>query len=162
MRANYTKKEVNMILKKIKNYIYSFFREFLVFHHSSLEFRAKLLASMISVKSSIDECEKDTLESIANEIYKDDENRAEILVNTTMEYVKKVTEMNGLYIDDLILDIDKNLKKYPKFYQKIDIKSLKRFLKCKATTEEKLLRLRILEYFTKELEYKGLLKDENS
>lgn len=150
-----------MILKKIKNYIYSFFREFLVFHHSSLEFRAKLLASMISVKKSIDECEKETLEQIAKEIYKNDENRAEILINTTLEYVKKVEEINGLYVDDLIIDIDKNLKKHPKFYKKIDIESLKRFLKCKATTEEKLLRLRILEYYTNELEYKGLLKDEH-
>jgi hypothetical protein len=151
-----------MILKKIKNYIYSFFREFLVFHHSSLEFRAKLLASMISIKESMDECEKETLESIASEIYKDDENRAEILVNTTLEYVKKVHEMNDLYVDDLILDIDKSLKRYPKFYKKIDIEKLNRFLKCKASTDEKLLRLRILEYFKRELEYKGLLNNENN
>jgi len=143
-----------VILKKIKNYIYSFFREFLVFHHSSLEFRAKLLASMISAKKSIDECEKETLEQIAKEIYKDDENRAEILVNTTLEYVKKVEEINDLYVDDLIIDIDKNLKKYPRFYKKIDIERLKRFLHCKATTEEKLLRLRILEYYTDELQDK--------
>ncbi len=150
-----------MILKKIKNYIYSFFREFLVFHHSSLEFRAKTLASMIAVKKSLDECEKDTLENIAKEIYKNDENRAEILINTTLEYIKKITEINGLYVDDLIINIDKSLKKHPKFYKKIDLEKLRRFLKCKATTEEKLLRLRIYEYFKKELEYKGLLKDEN-
>jgi len=145
-----------MILKKIKNYIFSFFREFLVFHHSSLEFRAKLLASMISIKENIDKCEKDILKSIAVEIYKNDDSRAEILINTTLEYVKKIYEINGLYIDDLILDIDKNLKKYPKFYKKIDIEKLNRFLKCKATTEEKLLRLRILEYYKKELEYKRI------
>ena len=144
-----------MILKKIKNYIYSFFREFLVFHYSSLEFRAKLLASMISVKKEIDECEKELLEDISKEIYKDDEDRAEILVNTTLEYVKKVYEVNDLYIDDLLLDIDKSLKRYPKFYKKINIEKLKRFLKCKATPDEKLLRVRIIEYLQRELESKG-------
>ncbi len=147
-----------MILKKIKNYIYSFFREFLVFHHSSLEFRAKTLASMIAVKKSIDECEKETLENIAKEIYKNDENRAEILINTTIEYVDKVIEINGLYVDDLIINIDKTLKKYPKFYKKIDLEKLKRFLKCKATPEEKLLRVRIYEYFKKESKSKDIIK----
>jgi len=148
-----------VVFKKIKNFIYSFFREFLVFHHSSLEFRAKVLAAMISAKKYIDECEKDLLREIAYHIYKDDEDRAQILVNTTMEYIEKVKDsMNALFVDDLMLDIDKNLKAHSKFYKKIDIEDLKKFLKCKASTDEKLLRLRIIEYFQNELKCKNAKK----
>ncbi len=145
-----------MLFRKIKNYIYSFFREFLVFHHSSLEFRAKLLASMVAVKDEVGECEEKILEEIAKKIYKNDEDRAQILINTTLEYVKKVYEANDLFVDDLIIDIDKNLKKHPRFYKKIDIDDLKKFLKCEATTDEKLLRIRILEYYENELEHKKI------
>ncbi len=148
-----------MSFKKIKNYIYSFFREFLVFHHSSLEFRAKVLAALLSAKDEIDECEQEILKEIAKKIYKNDENRAEILINTTMEYIKKIKDkMNELFIDDLILDIDKSLKAHSKFYKKIDIEDLKKFLKCKASMDEKLLRLRIIEYFQNELKCKNAKK----
>ncbi len=143
-----------MIFKKIKNILFAFFREFLVFNHSSLEFRAKLLASMVSASDSYNECEEETLKNVAYIIYKKDENRAEILINTTMEYVNKVKENNGLNVDDLIIDINKNLKKHPKFFKKIDLDILKKFLKCKAATDEKLLRLRIIEYFQNELKYR--------
>jgi len=141
------------LFRKLRIALFSFFREFLVFHHSSLEFRAKLLAAMISVKKGDLECEEKTLKEIAHSIYKNNEIRADILINTTHEYIEKVKEMNDLGIDELILDIDKNLKKHRRFYSKIDIEILKRFLKCKASTEEKLLRLRIIEFLQNELKY---------
>jgi len=144
------------LFRKLKIALFSFFREFLVFHHSSLEFRAKLLTAMISAGKGDLECEEKTLEEIAHSIYKNDEIRADILIKTTHEYIEKVKEMNDLDIDELILDIDKNLKKHRKFYSKIDIDILKRFLKCKASTDEKLLRLRIIEFLQNELkESKG-------
>jgi len=140
-----------MFFKRLKSSIYSFFREFLVFHHSSLEFRAKLLSAVIAAKSKNLECEDKILWDIAKKIYKNDEIRAEVLVKTVYEYIDKIREMNDLGVDELILDIDKTLKKHPKFYKKIDIDMLKRFLKCKASTEEKLLRWRVIEFLQSEL-----------
>ncbi len=142
-----------MFLKKLKSSIYSFFREFLVFHHSSLEFRAKLLSAVIAVKSDDLECEEKILLEVSNQIYKNDEMRAEILIKTVHEYIDKIKDINGLGIDELILDIDKDLKNHPKFYKKIDLDILKRFLKCKASENEKILRLRIIEYLENELKY---------
>jgi hypothetical protein len=154
-------KKVTMFLRNIKIKLFSFFREFLVFHHSSLEFRAKLFAAMISAKKDIDKCEEETLNKIAYQIYKDDEVRAEIFINTVKEYIEKVREMNDLGVDELVVDIDKNLKKYPKFYKKIDIELLKKFLKCKASTDEKLLRLRIIEFLQDELKEYSLISKKN-
>ena len=55
------------------------FREFVVYHHSSLEFRAKILTLMISANGEMCDCEKQKLEEIAHKIYQDDEGRAEYL-----------------------------------------------------------------------------------
>ena len=149
------------MIKNLKLFLYSFFREFLVFHHSSLEFRAKLLSAVIGIKKDDLECEEDILLDVAKEIYKDDEIRAEVLVKTVHEYLDKIREMNDLGVDELILDIDKTLKKHPRFYKKIDTDILMRFLKCKASENVKILRFRVIEYLQNEIKYKNeSLKNE--
>jgi hypothetical protein len=138
----------------LKTKFLAFFREFLVYHHKSLEFRAKLFAAMIASNKKDDEEEYKILEKIAKEIYKD-EYRAKVLVETTKEYVDKIIKIESLNIDSLIKDIDKELRKNPHYAKKINIRHLKKFLVDKEHTDEKtyLLQLRILEYFKNELKY---------
>ncbi len=139
-----------------KSAILSFFRELIVYHHSSLEFRAKLLAAMIVAGGGLRDCERDLLDKISKEIYPDNLDRAEILYHTTIEYVEKVMEDNGLDLDELILDIDKELKETPRFIKKIDIKLLERFLGCSLNEEEKITRERIIDFLKDEIkEYEG-------
>ena len=133
-----------------KGALLSFFRELFVYHHSSLEFRAKQLAAMIVANANMDECEKELLDKIAHEIYPDSKERAGILIHTTIEYVDKVIELNGLDIDELLMDIDKELKETPRFVKKIDLDMLKRFFKCSHDEETKLTQIRILEFLENE------------
>ncbi len=141
--------------------ILSFFRELFVYHHSSLEFRAKQLAAMIGANKRVEECEKELLEEIAKEIYPNEPNRADILVHTVLEYVHKIIELNGLDIDELLIDIDKELKETPRFVKKINIEMLKRFLECDSDEDTKILQIRIIEFLENEIkEYLDKIKEE--
>ncbi|WP_458700533.1 hypothetical protein ACKGJI_00040 [Sulfurospirillum sp. 1307] len=145
-----------MFFKKIKIFFLSFFREFFVYHHTSLEFRAKIFASMIATKKLNDECEYEILKDIAKDIYKNDEYRIDILIHTTKEYIKKVVQKDFLDIDKLLLDIDRDLRKYKRFAYKINLDHLKQFFNCKGDEETVLLQTRILEYFESELISRGI------
>ena len=140
--------------KKITTLFLSLFREFFVYHHSSLEFRAKLLAAMISASKQQGECEKKVLEELAKQIYKNDENRVNVLIYTVNEYVKKVINQNELGIDELILDIDKDLKLQPRYVEKINISELKKFMQCDNTEESLLLQTRVIEFLENEIKYR--------
>lgn len=139
-----------MSFKSIKIFFLSFFREFFVYHHTSLEFRAKLFASMIASNSIDNSCEYKVLEKIAAEIY-DDEYRINVLVHTTKEYVDKIQKNNALDLDCLLLDIDKQLKKNPRFKEKINIKHLRSFFTCSGDENTVILQTRILEFFENEI-----------
>ena len=143
-----------MSLKDLKTKFLSFFREFFIHHHKSLEFRAKLFAAMIASNKKDDEVEYEILKNIAKEIYKD-EYRANVLVETTKEYVDKILKINSLNIDALIRDIDRELRKNPRYVKKINIRHLKKFLVDKNHTDEEtyLLQLRILEFLKNEIKY---------
>lgn len=149
------------MFKKIKVLFLSFFRELFVFHHSSLEFRAKLIAAMISSNPKCGECEKNSLEQIAKQIYNGQEDRVQVLIHTTMEYVHKVLEQSDLHIDGLILNIDKELKEVKRFIDKIDIKMLKRFMDCNDDDEVKLLQTRIIEYLENEIKYRKTRSEDD-
>ncbi len=142
---------------KIKGWFLSFFRENFLYHHSSLEFRAKLLAAMIAVDKKVDDCEEKILKEIAKEIYKDDEARIYVLISTTKEYVEKIIQKNGLDLNELILHINKDLKEAKRFHQKIDIKQLEKLLICSKDDEEKYLtQKRIIEFLQNQIdEYKS-------
>ncbi len=140
-----------MSLKGIKTFFLSFFRELFVYHHTSLEFRAKLFASMIASNQVDDSCEYKVLQSIAKEIYKDDEYRIDILVHTTKEYVNKIIKNDSLDIDHLLLDIDRELKRHKRFIDKINMNHLRRFYACNGDEDTVLLQTRILEFYENEI-----------
>ena len=57
-----------MSLKSAKTFFLSFFRELFVYHHTSLEFRAKLFASMIAANKIINVNEYKILKDIAKDL----------------------------------------------------------------------------------------------
>ncbi len=130
----------------------TFFRDVFVYHNSSLEFRAKLFASIIGANKDVDACEEKILQQVAREIYPEDEARADVLVMTTKEYVNKIIQNNGLDLNELILAIDQELKDVKRFCDKVDIEKLRRFLVCSENDEETLLiQQRILEFLENEV-----------
>ena len=109
---------------KLKHHFFSAFREFFVHHHGSLEFRSKIFALMIVSNEEINEDNYSIVKNIGMDIYKNDEDRANLLMLSTKELVKKVQDNNGLDIDTLISNIQKELKIIPRYAKKIDIESL--------------------------------------
>ena len=124
------------------------FREFLVYHHSSLEYRAKILTLMVSSNGEICECEKQILKEIAHEIYGKDIERAELLIDTIYEYHSKIVNNNGLNFEHLIQLVQKETKEVKRFSEKIDIPLLKRLEVCIDEEDEEnvLFQRRILEF----------------
>jgi len=122
------------------------FREFVVYHHSSLEFRAKLLTLMISSNGEINECEKQKLKEVAHTIYSEDYERAELLIDTVHEYHTKIITRNGLDFEHLIQQVAKDVKEAKRFCKKIDIGPLAELMKCTEDEDERLFQHRILEF----------------
>ncbi len=131
---------------KIKYYLFNAFREIFMYHYSSLEFRAKLFAALISANTHAGECEFDLVKVQAMQIY-NDESRSETLTLTVREIVTKVVDDNGLNNDDLIEDILIDLKDIPRYAQKIDTTLLYPFLECHHDEDTKLYQTRIIELF---------------
>ena len=132
------------------------FREFLVYHNSSLEYRAKILTLMVSANGEICECEKQILKEIVHEIYQDDLERAELLIDTIHEYHTKIITNNGLDFEHLIQLVLKETKEVKRFAQKIDMNLLRRFETCvdEESEEDVLFQKRILEFLESlKLEY---------
>ena len=98
---------------------------------------------------------------IAKEIYKDPY-RISVLVETTKEYVEKIINIKSLNIDSLIKEIDKEIRKNPRYITKINIRHLKKFLVSSENTDKEtyLLQLRIIEYFKNELRYYNSRKEK--
>jgi len=143
------------ILSSFKHKFFSAFREIFVHHHGSLEFRAKIFALMIaSFENKIDENKE--LFKIVKEyglnLYKD-EHRAHLLTITTKELVKKVYDNNGLDIDTLIANIQKELKIVPRYAKKIDVDALKPILSYTQDNE-------LLSYQENILEFLQTLRNE--
>ena len=136
------------MLKSFKRSVIKMFREFLVYHNSSLEFRAKILTLMVSANGEIDECEKQKLKEIAHSIYSDDQERAELLIDTVNEYHIKIMTNNGLDFEHLIQIVAKEVKEVKRFCGKIDIGMLKELQACtdEDDEEEVLFQQRILEF----------------
>lgn len=113
---------------KIKNHFFSAFRELFVHHHGSLEFRAKIFALIISANEDVKPESYEIVKDIGMKIYKNDEDRANLLMLSTKELVKKVKEDNGLDIDTLVVNIQKDLKMTPRYAKKIDVDLLRPLL----------------------------------
>jgi len=138
---------------RIKHHFFSAFREIFVHHHGSLEFRAKLFALIISASERPKVENFILVKSLALKIYDGDEDRANLLMLSTKELVKKVHEKNSLNLDNLINSIVKELKIVPRYAKKIDTKMLEEFLQY--TDDED-----ILAYQKNILEFLDKLKDE--
>ncbi len=133
---------VKYIRKKIKK----IFREFLLYHNSSLEYRAKVLTLVVAVNKQITPCEEELLLKTACKIYNQDEERSEILVETVKEYFQKIVTNNGLDFEHLIFDVEKKTKAVKRFAQKIDIEMLMEFQKCIDDEEDRIYQLRVIEF----------------
>lgn len=134
------------MFKGLKRTVRKMFREFLVYHHSSMEYRAKILTLMVSANGEICECEKQKLKEIAHSIYGDDIDRAEVLVDTVYEYHTKIITNNGLNFEHLIQLVERETKNVPRFTEKIDMDMLRELHECIDDEEDALFQERILEF----------------
>ena len=125
------------------------FREIFVHHHGSLEFRAKLFALIIAANEEASVESYILVKEIASDIYNTDEDRANLLMYTTKEIVEKVRNNNGLNIDQLVTNIQKELQIVPRYAQKIDIKALKSLVLLTYDEDTIAYQERILEFLTK-------------
>ena len=130
---------------KLKYYIFNAFREFLIYHHSSLEFRAKVFAVVIAANEHAHDCDYTLVKKAGMEIY-DNEDRANSLTLTTREYVEKVQAHNGLDIDLLIQDIIDDLRLIPRYAQKIDVSQLEPLVECSTDEDTSSYQIRIIEF----------------
>jgi len=136
------------MFKSMKRNVMKMFREFLVYHNSSLEFRAKLLTLMVSSNGEICECEKQKLKEIAYQIYSEDHERAELLIETVKEYHDKIITNNGLDFEHLIQIVAKEVREVKRFHTKIDIGLLMELHACvdEEDEEDRLFQIRIIEF----------------
>lgn len=136
------------MFKALKRNIIKMFREFLVYHNSSLEFRAKIITLMVSSNGEISECEKQKLKEIAYSTYSKDTDRAELLIDTVNEYHQKIITNNGLDFEHLIQQVAREVRNVKRFYEKIDIPLLMELHECidEEDEEDYLFQLRIIEF----------------
>lgn len=136
------------MFKSFKRNFMKMFREFLVYHHSSLEFRAKIITLIVSSNGVINECEKQKLKEIAYRIYADDDERAELLIATVNEYHMKIITNNGLDFEHLVQLVAKEVRQVKRFHEKIDIDMLLQlhYCICEDDKEDQLFQKRILEF----------------
>jgi len=113
---------------RIKHHFFSAFRELFVHHHGSLEFRAKILALLIAANNEATVESYIIVKKIGLNIYKDNEDRANLLMISTKELVQKVKDNNGLYIDTLVNSIQRDLKAAPRYAHKIDTQQFEELL----------------------------------
>jgi len=134
------------VFKNLKRNVVKMFRELLVYHHSSLEYRAKILTLMVSSNGDICECEKQKLKEIAHMIYSEDQERAEQLLDAIDEYHTKIITNNGLDFEHLIQLVERETKEVKRFSQKIDMNLLMQLHECMDSEDDILFQQRILEF----------------
>jgi len=134
------------LYKNIRRKVKKVFRELLLYHNSSLEYRAKILTLVVAVNGEISACEEKLLYQTACDIYNNDEERSEILVEAVKEYFEKIRTDNGLDFEDLIFQVEKDTKAVRRFVSKIDIEALEKFQKCINEEEDKIYQQRVISY----------------
>lgn len=132
--------------KKFRRKIKKVFREFLLYHNSSLEYRAKLLTLVVATNGEISECEEKLLYETACNIYNQDEERSEILVETVKEYFVKIKTNNGLDFEHLVFQVEQETKEVKRFASKIDIEAFSKFQACIDNEEDKIYQQRVLSF----------------
>ncbi|MBN2824373.1 MAG: hypothetical protein JXQ76_03535 [Campylobacterales bacterium] len=122
------------------------FREFLVYHSDSLEFRAKILTLAMASDTLYYPCKIKTLEKIAKITYPYDYNRAELLIETVIEYIEKIKDDNGLDFEHLILLVEKEVREAKQFTEKIDLTLLELFQVCIEDEENRAYHQKVLHF----------------
>jgi len=134
------------MIKKAQRKIKKVFRELLLHHNSSLEYRAKLLTLIVSVNREISPCEEKLLYKTACNIYNNDEDRAEILVEAVKEYFDKIITNNGLDFEHLVFQVEKETREVKRFAKKINIAQLKKFQRCIYNEDDKIYQQRVISF----------------
>ena len=132
--------------KKLRRKIKKIFRELLLYHNSSLEYRAKILTLVVASNGEFSECEEKLLRKIACQIYDNDEERSEILVETVKEYCLKIETNNGLNFEHLIFQVERETRDVKRFSAKIDVEKLQKFQKCVDDEEDKIYQQRVISF----------------
>lgn len=131
---------------RLKHRFFNAFREIFVHHYNSLDFRAKVLALMITANEDPKVENFILVKEIAREIYKKDEDRANLLMLTTKELVDRVLTKHTLSSDKLVESIVNNVKLVPRYAKKIDIDALSRFLELSEDEDTLAYQKNILEF----------------
>jgi hypothetical protein len=127
--------------------VINMFREVLLYHSDSLAFRAKLLTLLVLGNGDIiNECEHSKLQEISHTLYPDDPDRAKVLLEAIHEFYDKITERNNLVYDSLIYSINDDVKRKPRFADKIDTELFGILKECIADEEEQIFHDRIITY----------------
>lgn len=127
----------------------SFLRQLFISKHRSLEFRARVIASMMVCKKKFSQVDFKKIENIAWEIYENDFINAFFLKYTVKEFTIKYQEMNyGL--DRLLREIDRELKYTKRYINKIDFDHLRELI-CKTDENEAFLQERVYEFLLNEV-----------
>ena len=134
---------------RVKHHFFNAFREFFIHHHGSLDFRAKIFALVIASDEDAKVENYIIVKKIAMDIYKNDEDRANLLMLSTKELVQKVRNNNGLYIDTLVTHIQKELLIIPRYAKKIDIDTLQQLLVLPHDKDTISYQQNILEFLEK-------------
>jgi len=130
-----------------KHKLINMFREVLLYHSTSLTFRAKILTLyVLGDDGSISECEADSLREIANKIYPKNPDRVEILLEVVREYYDKITEHNNLVYDSLIKSIIDDIHRKPHFVRKIDLALYPALKTCLTREEDQIFHDRITDF----------------
>ena len=132
--------------QSIKHYLRSAFREIIVYHNSSLEFRAKLFAIVAGADARISKNEEKIIRASALKTYHNDENRATTMWLATKEYVQKIRKNNDLGIDELARDIEKLIRRNHRFVHKIDTELLMPLVEAQTDPDIKDYQLHIIEF----------------
>jgi len=134
------------VLGRAKRRITKMFREFLVYHSDSLEFRAKILTLAMASDNEYLSCKEKTLEKVAQMTYPNDHNRAQLLSETVNEYIDTIKQDNGLDYEHLILSVEKEVKESRRFVDKIDTNLLELFQVCIEDEENKRYQQKVLNF----------------
>ena len=135
----------------LKFHLLSLFREILVTHHRSLEFRAMVLSAMLCAKRVLDEGDYSVITQIASSVYGSDIKRCNILLHAIKEYVQKIKIQSSKTLDSLLIDIDNELKAVPRYAKKIDFAHLRQMM-CDSDEEDITMQQQVYEYMLSEVQ----------
>ena len=134
---------------RLKYRLFNAFKEIFVHHHSSLDFRAKLFALLIAANEQPKVENFILVKELAHTIYKDDEDRANLLMLTTKEMVDRIKTHHTLSVDTLVESIANSVKQVPRYAKKIDLQALSRFLELSEDEDTLAYQKNMLEFLAK-------------